>query len=134
MIDSGVKGLLIDKQVYYNNKIKLEKIQTPIPIFNLNGSTNHGGAITNKACLLMRMTNVEEDYHDKQCKLLVTNLGEENIILETDWLHEHNLQINWVKNCLTFASYSSTCFTSRPKIITTMENSPKLDQKGWSII
>ena len=62
------------------------------------------------------MTNTKGDYHDEQCELLVTNLGGEDVILGMDWLHEHNPQINWVKNCLTFSSCSTSCIISRPKV------------------
>lgn len=90
LIDSGAEGLFIDKRFCQKENIKLNKIRTPIPVFNVDGSANEGGFITRKARLLMRMTNAEGDYHDEQCELLVTNLGGENIILGTDWLHEHN--------------------------------------------
>ena len=116
LIDSGAEGLLIDEHFCQEKGIKLKKIDTPIPVFNVDGSANEGGSITMKACLLMRMTNVEGDYHDEQCELLATNLGGENIILGIDWLHEHNPQINWVKNCLTFSSCAMSCIISRPKI------------------
>lgn len=121
LIDSGAKGLLIDRQFCQDKGIKLEKILSPIPVFNVDGSANEGGAIINKACLLMRMTNPEGDYHDEQCKLLVTNLEGEDVILGTDWLHKHNPQINWVKNCLMFTSCSTMCIISRPKVTITAE-------------
>ncbi|ETW82487.1 hypothetical protein HETIRDRAFT_18285, partial [Heterobasidion irregulare TC 32-1] len=103
LINLGAEGLLIDKQFCLDKKIPMQKINKPIPVFNVDGTANEGGKITDQACLLMRMTNEEGDYHDKQCELLSANLGGENIILGTDWLHEHNPQINWVKNALTFS-------------------------------
>ncbi|ETW77055.1 hypothetical protein HETIRDRAFT_52094 [Heterobasidion irregulare TC 32-1] len=60
----------------------------------------------------MRIINKEGDYHNKQCELLTTNLGGEDIILGTDWLHKHNPQIDWVKNCLIFSSCTATCIVS----------------------
>ena len=69
----------------------------------------------------MRMANKEGDYHDEQCELLATNLGGEDVILGTDWLHEHNPQINWVKSCLTLSSCAALCIISRPKITITAE-------------
>ena len=84
LIDSGAEGLLIDKQFCQKKGITLKKIDVPIPVFNVDGSANKGGVIMNKACLLIRMTNSEGDYYDEQCELLITNLGGENIILETD--------------------------------------------------
>ena len=116
LIDSGAEGLLIDEQFCHEKRIKLKKIHTPIPVFNVDGSANKGGFITEKACLLMRMTNTEGDYHDEQCELLVTKLGGEHVVLGTDWLHEHNPQIDWVKNNLTFSSCATTCIVSRPRI------------------
>ncbi|ETW82701.1 hypothetical protein HETIRDRAFT_57592 [Heterobasidion irregulare TC 32-1] len=81
------------------------------PIFNVDGMANKGGKITDKACLLMRMEN-KGDYHDEQYELLATNLGGEDIILETDWLHKHNPQIDWVKNNLTFSTCAERCLVS----------------------
>ena len=127
LIDSGIEGLLIDKQFCQEKEIKLKKIAMPIPIFNVDRSANKGGVITDKACLLMRMTNLEGDYHNEQCELLVTNLGGENVILGIDWLHKHNPQINWVKNCLIFTSCSTLCIISRPKVVILAE---KLAQPG----
>ena len=112
LIDAGAEGLLIDRQFCQEKGIKLKKIDMPIPVFNVDGSANKEGSIMMKACLLMRMTNTEGDYHDKQCELLATNLGGENVILGTDWLHEHNPQINWVKNCLMFSSCATSCIIS----------------------
>ena len=112
----GAKGLLINEQFCQEKGIKLKGINMPISVFNVDRLANEGGFITKKACLLMRMTNTEEDYHDEQCELLATNLGGENIILGTDWLYEHNPQINWVKNCLTFSLCAMTCIISSPKI------------------
>ena len=94
----------------------------------MDGSANEEGFITEKACLLMRMMNMERDYHDEQCKLLATNLGGEDIILGMDWLHEHNPQINWVKNCLTFVSCTTMCIISQPRITITAE---RLTRPGY---
>ncbi|ETW79946.1 hypothetical protein HETIRDRAFT_48714, partial [Heterobasidion irregulare TC 32-1] len=84
-------------------------IDRSIPVFNIDGMANEGGKITDKACLLMRMMNNEGNYHDEQCELLATNLGGEDVILGTDWLHEHNPQINWVKNHLMFSTCARMC-------------------------
>ena len=121
LIDLGAERLLINKQFCRNKGIKLEKIPIPIPVFNIDNLASHKGALTNKAYLLMRITNLEGDYHNEQCRLLATNLGGENIILETDQLYEHNSQINWVKNCLTFALCLLSCIISRPKVTINIE-------------
>ncbi|ETW84798.1 hypothetical protein HETIRDRAFT_244220, partial [Heterobasidion irregulare TC 32-1] len=95
LIDSGAERLLINKQFCQEQKIPLQKINRLIPVFNMDGTANKGGKITDKACLLTRMTNDKGNYHNEQCELLVTNLGGEDIILGMDWLHEHNPQIDW---------------------------------------
>ncbi|ETW79950.1 hypothetical protein HETIRDRAFT_49154, partial [Heterobasidion irregulare TC 32-1] len=115
LIDSGAKELLIGKQFCQKQKIPLQKIDRFIPVFNIDGMANEGGKITDKTCLLIRMTNDKGDYHNKQCELLVTNLERENVILETGWLYEHNLQIDWVKNCLMFSSCTAMCIVSQSK-------------------
>ncbi|ETW76457.1 hypothetical protein HETIRDRAFT_53299, partial [Heterobasidion irregulare TC 32-1] len=82
--------LLINKQFCQKQKIPLQMIDRLILVFNVDGTANEGGKIIDKACLLMRMTDNKEDYHDKQSELLATNLGGEDVILGTNWLHEHN--------------------------------------------
>ncbi|ETW87777.1 hypothetical protein HETIRDRAFT_41618, partial [Heterobasidion irregulare TC 32-1] len=106
---------LIDKQFCLEKKIPVQKINRPIPVFNVDRTANEGGKIIDKACLLMRIMNKEEDYHNEQCKLLAANLGGENIIIGMDWLHEHNLQINWVKNSLMFLTCATKCLVSWPE-------------------
>ncbi|ETW86531.1 hypothetical protein HETIRDRAFT_17926, partial [Heterobasidion irregulare TC 32-1] len=54
LINSGAEGLLIDKQFCLDNNILMQKINKPIPVFNVDGTANDGGKITDKACLLMR--------------------------------------------------------------------------------
>ena len=75
LINSGVEELLINKQFCYDNMIKLERIAEPIPVFTIDGSLNHARVIIAKAHLLIRMNNLDRDYHDKQCELLTINLG-----------------------------------------------------------
>ncbi|ETW82505.1 hypothetical protein HETIRDRAFT_316230 [Heterobasidion irregulare TC 32-1] len=115
LIDSGAEGLLIDKQFCLKQGIPLQKIDRFILVFNVDGTANEG--VMDKACFLMRITNDEGDYHDEQCKLLATNLGGEDVILEMDWLHKHNPQIDWVKNCLMFSTCAKTCLVSQPRFM-----------------
>ena len=60
---------------------ELKKITESIPTFNVDGSTNHARAIIAKTYLLIRISNLNGNYHDKQYKPPAINLRGKNVIL-----------------------------------------------------
>jgi hypothetical protein len=61
---------------------------------NVDGTPNRNGAICHAAILRMEMG----DDHREQVMFLVTDMGNHDILLGTDWLKVHNLNINWANN------------------------------------
>jgi len=48
--------------------------------------------------------------HTELAKLFVTNIGDHNVLLGTDWLSTHNPNINWATNTITLNRCPTTCF------------------------
>jgi len=48
--------------------------------------------------------------HTELANLFVTNTGDHNVLLGTDWLSKHNPNIDWANNTITLNRCPSTCF------------------------
>jgi len=46
LLDSGAMGMFMDRQMAARHGFKLQKLERPIAIRNVNGTNNSGGAIT----------------------------------------------------------------------------------------
>ena len=63
----------------------------PIPVYNVDGTLNEAGSITEVVDLILRYRN-----HSEQTLFAVTCLGKQKLILGHSWLQKHNLEIDWV--------------------------------------
>ena len=61
-----------------------------IPVYNVDGTTNEAGHITEVVNLI-----VQYKYHSEQSSFHVTGIGQMTVILGHMWLMEHNLEIDW---------------------------------------
>ena len=48
LLDSGAIGLFVDKKFMEKHGFKLEKLERPIMVTNINGMDNKGGRMTHK--------------------------------------------------------------------------------------
>ena len=90
LIDSGATGRFISKQFVKANRITTRTLSHPIPVYNVDGTLNENGAITEVANLILRYKG-----HTERANFAVTSLGRQNVILGFTWLEEHNPDINW---------------------------------------
>jgi hypothetical protein len=54
LLDSGAESLFLDTKWVHSNNISTRQLCTPIPVYNVNGSSNEAGAITEVADLLLQ--------------------------------------------------------------------------------
>jgi len=71
-------------------RFKLQKLERPIVVRNVNGTNNSVGATTHQVEM-----NVYYKGHVKRIKINVCNLERTDIILEMLWLQVYNPEINW---------------------------------------
>jgi len=90
LLDSGVTGLFIDHAWLCQKKITTCKLEHCIEVYNIDGSINRGGSITEEVTLIL-------SYHGhKECAVFkVCDLGKSNLIIGYTMLHKHNPDINW---------------------------------------
>jgi hypothetical protein len=68
----------------------MHPLTKPIPVYNVDGTANDAGMITDVADVILRYAN-----HSERTQLAVTRLGKQSMILGYNWLRNHNPEINW---------------------------------------
>jgi hypothetical protein len=93
--------------------VKLNNIPTCpltnlIPVYNVNGTANNAGAITDIADVILRY-----EQHSEHTQLAVTRLKKQSLILGYNWLCNHNPEINWKMKDVKMSGCPLQCSTYR---------------------
>jgi hypothetical protein len=96
LLDSGAEGIYINANYVKKHRFPLQDLRIPIYPRNVDGTPNKNGAIHHAAILQMEMGN----NHREQIMFLVTDTGNHDILLGTDWLRAHNPNIDWTQNTI----------------------------------
>ena len=92
LVDSGAIGKFIDHDYAKSCQFNLLKLTHPIPVYNIDGSPNEAGSITEAVSLILQYKN-----HSEQMTFCITSMGKQKLILGHSWLQKHNPEINWTK-------------------------------------
>ena len=90
LVDSSATDNFISTRVLKQMKIRTLQLKKPQTIWNINGTHNKAGAITHFVDL-----QVQCGTRIKDMKFLVTNLGEDEIVLGYPWLAAFEPNIDW---------------------------------------
>ena len=90
LLDNGATGLFVDKKFVKEYNFRLEKLDRPIKVKNVDGTSNSGGNITHEL-----ECNVFYQEHNERLRIDVCDLERIKMILDIPWLAAHNLDINW---------------------------------------
>ena len=89
LLDSGATGIFMDRQTAARHGFKLQKLERPLVVRNVDGTNNSGGAITHQV-----ECNVFYKGHIERMRMDVCDLGKTEVILGMPWLAAHNQEIN----------------------------------------
>jgi len=90
LLDSGVTGMFMNKQTAARHGFKLQKLERPLMVKNVDGTVNSRGAITHQV-----ECNVFYKGYVERMQIDVCDLGKTEVILGMPWLAAHNPEINW---------------------------------------
>ncbi|GLB44373.1 putative retrotransposable element tf2 155 kda protein type 1-like, partial [Lyophyllum shimeji] len=93
LLDSGASGLFLHIR------------------FNVDGTANAAGAITEVVDLVLRYNG-----HSERVVFAVTDLGEQDMILGYTWLKEHNPEIDWAADTVSMSRCPARCQTCREEV------------------
>jgi predicted aspartyl protease len=108
LIDCGATGCFIDIKWAMLNNIPTCPLTKPIPVYNVDGTANDAGMITDIADVILCYEN-----HSERTQLAVTCLGKQSLILGYNWLQNHNLEINWQTKDVKMSHCPLQCSTCR---------------------
>ena len=103
LLDTGAGGKFINQNFVLENGIKMQKLEKPITVYNVDRTKNKTGMIT-------RYVDVKLQVGDRirTTWLMVTGLGKQKVILGFPWFEEMNLEINWKKGTFTWRKENRT--------------------------
>jgi predicted aspartyl protease len=90
LVDCGATGLFVNRSYVKANRLTTRTLSAPIPVYNVDGTPNEAGSVTEVADFILRYKG-----HSERALFAVTTLGKQDLILGHPWLQKHNLEINW---------------------------------------
>ena len=82
--------MFADRKFVEKHGFKIQKLDRPVNIRNMDGTKNSRGTITHEI-----EVNIFFKGHVERVKMDVCNLGRTEVILGMPWLAAHNPEINW---------------------------------------
>jgi len=90
LLDSGATGMFMDRQTAAKHGFKLQKLERPIAVRNVDGTNNSRGAIMHQV-----EYNIYYKGHVERMRMDVCDLGKIEVIWGIQWLAAHSPEINW---------------------------------------
>jgi len=89
LLDSSAIGIFMDKKMVTRHRFRLQRLERPVIIRNIDGINNSGGAITHQI-----KVNVYYKNHIERMKIDIYDLERTDVILGMLWLQAYNPEIN----------------------------------------
>jgi len=130
LLDSGAMGLFMSKKLAERQGFKLEKLNKPIKVRNVDGSDNKGGSITHEV-----EVNLFYRGHVERVRMDVCELGKTEVILGMPWLAAHNPEINWEMGEVRMTRCPPLCGRSPEKRIVKRKQATEENRKDlrWTM-
>ena len=104
LLDSGATGMFMDRRFAEKNRLKMEKLERPLKVTNMDGSNNNRGNITHEV-----ECNIYYKGHQKRMRFNVYSLRRTEVILGILWLAAHNPEIDWEKGKVKMTRCTPWC-------------------------
>jgi len=108
LLDSGATGSFIDRDFVQLEGINTQTLSCNIPVFNVDGSPNEAGQISEVIDVLLHYKT-----HSERMLLAVSRLGKQSLILGYNWLKDHNPKIDWEKGEVEMTRCPLRCESGR---------------------
>jgi len=104
LLDSGATRSLVNRDFVHSKGINTRTLLHNILVFNVDGSPNEAGQISEVVDVVLRHKT-----HSERMLLAISGLGKQSLILGYDWLKDHNPRIDWEKEEVEMTCCSLRC-------------------------
>lgn len=104
LLDSGATGLFLDTKFVQAHGLNTRKLPRAIPVYNVDGTLNHGGSISEEVDLIMTF-----EQHTEIVTFAICDLGGKTAIIGHTWLAQHNPEIDWKTGHVSFTRCPPSC-------------------------
>jgi hypothetical protein len=108
LVNCGATGLFMDTEWAHANNVTTHTLTRLIPVYNVDGMPNEGGAICKIADVILWYNR-----HAEHIQFVITQLGKQSMILGFTWLCKHNPEINWQTKEVCMSRCPARCNTCR---------------------
>jgi len=126
LLDSGAEGVYCNTSFIKKYSIPTHAIDRPVYPINVDGTLNKQGAMCYATILRMGMSI--DPNHWETVKVAITNIGQNEILLGTDWLRAHNPSIDWGVKTIKFDHCPPHCHPSDIETLDRCNRDPALWQ------
>src|SRR6266568_1730440 len=95
LVDSGATDCFMSENFVRRMKLGKRPLQKPRKIWNIDNTANQAGAITHYITL-----DIQTGGSRKQIQFLVTNIGNEDVILGYPWMAAFEPQFSWMNGVI----------------------------------
>ena len=106
LLDSGAGGVFLDADFARKHNFPLHQIDTPMAVFNVDGTRNTKGTITHATRINLKIAD-----RIIPTEFLITGLGKLDAILGFSWLTRENPIIDWKTGTISFTEEEETLGT-----------------------
>jgi hypothetical protein len=110
LVDSGATSTFLNQKVVRKNNLVTKLLATPYAVINADGTSNKSGSIQESV-----RGYLEIGSHKSTNQMLVTNLGDKDMIIGMPFLRRHNPEIDWAAGEWRFTRCPETCDISHCK-------------------
>ena len=89
LLDSSTTGMFIDRKIVAKHRFRLQKLERPVRVKNIDGMYNSGGTITHEV-----EVNVYYKSYVERMRMDICDLGKTEVILGIPWLVAYYPEIN----------------------------------------
>lgn len=104
LLDCGAFSVIVNQKLVRKFGLRTRPLPRPIKVYNADDSLNQSGPITD----LVRLT-LEMGGHKEEVDATVANIGDYPLIIGIDWLRQHNPEIDWQDDTISFTRCPKEC-------------------------
>jgi hypothetical protein len=94
LLDSGAEGIIINTTFVPKHKLTLRTLKHLLPVKNVDDSSNKAGPICFITIWTIHIETPDKQFHKECSEFYITTAGTHDLILGTDWLKAHNLELD----------------------------------------